>query len=193
MTTIISTQLKNISNSDWEHLKDAHPDATVQIDIQDLNAVMNEEDFWAIIKQLDFGRKSNADRLAPAIQALSRHDEQSIFNFENMLTEKLRALDGERFAERLGWGHDSFSVDGFLYTRCCVVANGRMFYEKVLADPSQMPVAYTFEPLLYLAERAYQLKTGRDDYDYLPPLSYETFANKAGWPNGPHLEDLLNG
>ncbi|MFZ4633267.1 MAG: DUF4240 domain-containing protein [Saprospiraceae bacterium] len=193
MSTIINTQLKNISDSDWAHLKDAHPDATVRIDVQDPNAEMNDEAFWAVVDQLDFGRKANTDILVPAIHALSRYDVQGVYRFEDILTEKLRVLDGERFAGRLGWGTDVFSVDGFLYARCCVVANGRGFYEKVLADPAQMPATYTFEPLLSLAERAYQLKTGRDDYDYLPPLSYETFANKTGWPNGPHLEDLLSG
>jgi hypothetical protein len=31
----------------------------------------------------------------------------------------------------------------------------------------------SFEPLLYLADRAYQLKTGRE-FEYSPTLSYET-------------------
>ncbi|MDX2133242.1 MAG: DUF4240 domain-containing protein [Saprospiraceae bacterium] len=193
MPTIISTQLKNLSDNEWERLKDAHPDATVQIEIQDVHSGMDELAFWKIIDLLDFGRKSNSDIVASAEQVLSGYAVVDIYRFEDILAEKLHSLDGEAYAKRLGWGEDTFSVDQFLYARCCVVANGRAFYEKVLNAPSQMPVVYTFEPLLYLAEHAYRLKTGRDDYDYLPRVSYETFSNQVGWPQGPYLEDLLKG
>jgi len=73
-----------------------------------------------------------------------------------------------------------FSSDNFLYARACVVANGKAFYEKVLADPAQMPKDLTFEPLLSLARKAYQKKTGAA-FDYFPTNSYETFSNPEGW------------
>jgi len=72
------------------------------------------------------------------------------------------------------------SVDGFLYVRAAVVAGGRDRFQKVLADPTQMPSDEDFEPLLSLAGRAYEKKTGAS-FDYFPPVNYETFSNRGGW------------
>jgi hypothetical protein len=61
-----------------------------------------------------------------------------------------------------------------------VVANGRAFDEKVLADPSAMPQGLEFEALLSLAATAYELKSG-DDFDSDTSVSIESFSNAAGW------------
>jgi len=71
-------------------------------------------------------------------------------------------------------------VDLFLYARCCVVANGRAFYEHVLAHPEDMPKDLTFEALLNLASHAFERKTGFE-MEYVPAYNYETFANTEGW------------
>lgn len=157
---------------------------------------MDEEQFWQIISLLDWGRKRNEDISAPAVQALSRYPEADIYRFEDLLAQKLFALDGAKFAKSLGWGDSSnrhFSVDIFLYARCCAVANGRVFYENVLKKPSLMPKDHTFEPLLYMAEKAHRLKTGADRYDYLPASSYETFSNHDAWPGEPPLSERIEG
>lgn len=78
------------------------------------------------------------------------------------------------------WGEDRpFSSDYFLYARACVVANGKDYFERVLADPTQMPKGFTFEALLYLAADAYKRKTGQD-FEYVPTVSYETYSNPPG-------------
>jgi hypothetical protein len=64
-----------------------------------------------------------------------------------------------------------------------VVANGQDYYALVLVDPKQMPKDMEFEALLSVAREAYERKTGRD-WDYVSPVSYETFNNAAGWPRG---------
>jgi hypothetical protein len=99
------------------------------------------------------------------------------------LSEKLWYLDTKQHAqvflddpEEEGY----LSVDDFLYARCTVVANGREYYEAVLADPSQMPVDFTFEPLLSVAMTAYKRKTGKQ-FMALPAFNYETYSNKKGW------------
>ena len=74
----------------------------------------------------------------------------------------------------------TFSGDGFLYTRCCVVANGQAFYDEVLADPAQMPKDLEFEALLYVAPDAFEAKTG-EEFDFAPALDFETGSNRAGW------------
>lgn len=81
------------------------------------------------------------------------------------------------FSER---GCVLISADDFLYARCAVVAEGRNYYEKVLNDSSQMPEDIVFEPLLYLADDAFEMKTGIP-FNYVPTYNYETQSNKLGW------------
>ncbi len=61
-----------------------------------------------------------------------------------------------------------------------VVANGREFYEKVLADPRESPTDLEFESLLYLAATAFEKKTKRE-YDRSTSVSWESFSNQEGW------------
>ncbi len=165
--------------------------ATVRVELPAASAPTTEKNeafFWSIIGQLDFEKGPRAAVVEPAILALSRVSKAKIRLFHDFLNQKLFALDGLRFARELGSnrfsdsGEGHFSVDDFLYSRCGVVANGRDFFETVLANPARMPREFTFEPLLYLPERAWKLKTGKDDYDHFPTVSCETFSNSAGWP-----------
>jgi hypothetical protein len=55
-----------------------------------------------------------------------------------------------------------------------------VFFERVLGAPKDMPREDTFEPLLFVAQHAYEAKTGRT-YEYIPRTPYETFSNCAGW------------
>lgn len=77
-------------------------------------------------------------------------------------------------------GDDYISSDGFLYSRCVVVANGREFFEDVLADPPKFPAEMWFESLLYLARHAYEQRTGQP-LDAGHELSWESFSNTDGW------------
>lgn len=196
MTTVFNAPLRTFNLPDLQQLKAKHPDAMVRIEVRELDSTFSEKQFWSILNRLDWGRQRSADIVAPAVEVLSQFSEKDIFSFEDILSQKLYALDGEQFAKPLGWGRDDgqgFSVDGFLYARCGVVANGQIFYEKVLQNPALMSPEYSFEPLLYLAEKAYRLKTSTDDYDYLPALSCETFSNHDGWPEMPTLQELIVG
>jgi len=120
----------------------------------------------------------------PAKSILASGPVRQIFEFADLLSEKLYALDCRKYAVHIGedsWSPDRyFSVDNFLYARCCVVANGQDAYEKVLHDPSQMPKDLTFEALLYIPSEAYERKTGKR-YDYTPAYPIETYSNQMGW------------
>jgi hypothetical protein len=65
----------------------------------------------------------------PAKATLALGAVRHIFEFADLVSEKLHALDGLHYALQIGedaWSHDKyFSVDNFLYARCCVVANGK--------------------------------------------------------------------
>ena len=148
-------------------------------------AGMREELFWRIIGKLDWSKiGDDAAVVEPAVQALAQIDVQDILGFQEMLAEKLHALDGERYAREIGeYAYEPgehFSTDWFLYARCCVVANGREVYEAVLSDPQKMPKDMEFESLLYIARSAYERKTG-EEYDHLTKIDFETFSNKDAW------------
>lgn len=152
---------------------------------------MTDGQFWQIISLLDWTQDDN-DEMAivePAVQALAELPISEIFMFDEFLCWRLYTLDTREHARNFGdnepcysYVDDStpFSTDSFLYSRARVVAGGREEYERVLADPTQMPKENEFETGLYLAALAYQQKTGKD-YEYEPGLSWVAGSNKAGW------------
>ncbi|MEO1712035.1 MAG: DUF4240 domain-containing protein [Bacteroidota bacterium] len=133
---------------------------------------------------IELGKKDEKSILEPAVQHLAGGPLRHIFEFADILSEKLFLLDGVAYAKEIGadsWTPGAyFSVDNFLYARCCLVANGKVMYEKVLEQPTQMPKDLTFEALLYLPALAYERRTG-NPFDYIPSYSVETFSNETGW------------
>lgn len=195
MTTVLELPLRDLSPSELRDLQAKYPDATVRVEAETASRDegMDEVQFWAIMELLDWRTLNSEAILTPAVQGLSLFSEADIHQFHDILNEKLYALDGQRFAEQLGSNryeeNKHFSVDSFLYSRCCVVANGRSFYEAVLNDSTKMPKEFTFESLLYLPKLAWTLKTGRDDYSYYPEIWSETFSNPQGWQGITPLKD----
>ena len=126
---------------------------------------MDEATFWSLIDRFDWSKDEDDGIIEPAVVALALLPDSQIAGFQQMLARKLYALDGRAWARESGqliwFGEpDRLSVDGFLYARALVVANGREFYEAVLADPSTMPKDSDFEAILMLAADAYDRKTG---------------------------------
>lgn len=117
MTTSIKMPLRTFSPSVVQELQSKYPDPVVHIEVDALEEpVMDEAAFWNIISLLDWVRRRNEDVLAPAVAALSRYSETAIYQFEDILAEKLYALDGEKYAIALGWNgvsKDYFSPDIF--------------------------------------------------------------------------------
>lgn len=148
---------------------------------------MDADEFWGLIARLDWGHGGDDDRVVePVIDSLAAMPREKIAGFQDLLAHKLHALDGRVWAkesgDRIWWGEPaSLSVDGFLYARCKVVANGRAFYDKVLADPASMPKDMEFEVLLYVARWADERQNGASE-GFRTSVSFETFANAAGWP-----------
>jgi Protein of unknown function (DUF4240) len=187
MTTDIKIPLRTLNESVIRDLKEKYPEAEISVELhQDRNkAPLSEAHFWEIISLLDWSKSGNDEAVTePAIAQLASGSIRHIFEFADLLSEKLYALDDRKYALHIGedaWSPDRyFSVDNFLYARCCVVANGKDMYEKVLHDPAQMPKDITFEELLYIPSAAYMRKTGKQ-YDYTPAYPIETFSNQKGW------------
>jgi hypothetical protein len=147
---------------------------------------MTEEKFWQLISAFDWAQTGDDEAVTePAVVELASLPIEEITDFQEILAQTLHALDTKAHARSIGEyaftsEGDGFSVDLFLYARCCVVANGRDFFDSVVSDPSAMPSDMEFEWLLYVAASAYERKTGQE-FDYDPTVSYETFANRVGW------------
>ena len=190
MSTRIKLPLRSLDEKTIRDLQEKYPNAEVSVELhpESKKAPLSDERFWEIISLLDWSQEGDDDAvLEPAIAHLAAGPMRQIFDFADLLSEKLYALDGIAYARHIGedaWSPDRyFSVDNFLYARCCVVANGRALYEKVLHDPSQMPKDLTFEALLYLPSMAYERKTGKP-FDYTPAFPIETYSNQESWKLG---------
>jgi predicted DNA-binding WGR domain protein len=148
---------------------------------------MSEDIFWRIIALLNWKRTGDDEAvIEPAVAALTQMQIDDILGFENILSEKLFALDTELHAREIG--EDAFipgkhfSPDLFLYARCAVVVNGKSFFDSVMSDPVKMPKDMEFESLLTVAPTAFERKTG-SEFDHISRVSYESFSNQVGWSN----------
>ena len=171
MSTAIRLPLRAINAEVIKDLQEKYPDA--------------ETRFWEVITLLDWSKEGDDNAvLEPALTQLAAAPVRHLFEFADILSEKLYTLDARAYAKNIGedaWSPDRyFSVDNFLYARAGVVANGKKVYEKVLQNPELMPKDITFEALLYLPSDAYERKTGKK-LDYVPAFSIETYSNKIGW------------
>lgn len=149
---------------------------------------MSEAVFWDLIKLLNWKKTGDDDAvLRPVVKALSRMSVEDIFAFDDILAEKLYALDTREICRGtyrgeidLDDGEQYVSADDFLYARCVIVANGQEFFEDALANPLEVPQDMEFEALLELASSAYEEKTD-EEYEHVTPLSYESFSNHEKW------------
>jgi hypothetical protein len=184
METTVKMPLRSLNLTVVRELQDKYPEAELHIVMADAPneaAEMDEDRFWSIISLLDWSKAGNDDAITePAVRELSKMQATSILAFFDLLSEKLYLLDGRIYAEHSVPGGESISSDLFLYARCCVVANGRDFYEDVLERPFRFPKNLYFEALLDIPEHAWLRKTGRR-LEHLPKYIYETGFNPNGW------------
>lgn len=152
---------------------------------------MTDNQFWTLIETRidrdalnELGEDDYPDSLMqPLTEELVKLSIPELQQFEEILAKALYGIDGRLFAANAG--DSGRSDDGFLYCRCWVVANGREYYDAVLADPEKMPktIGEWCEPLLYVASEAWAKKTGKDveEWDYDTEVSYETGSNEELW------------
>lgn len=147
--------------------------------------MLDDKIFWEVIEKIDWTKLDDRERTKPAIDILAKRKVSEIKQFQESLTYKLYLLDTKEHAKNIGKdsfkNNDSnFSVDYFLYVRCCVVANGEEYFKSALKNPKEMPKDMDFEPLLYIAEEAYEKRMNKE-FDYETGCDYETFSNYKGW------------
>ena len=140
--------------------------------------------FWKTMELCDWDHEGNDDLvLEPVIKYLSSKEDAEIFEFENLMSELLYALDTRKLAKQCREKIGSFSEDGFLYSRCVALINGETYYRIALRGKFPRMWTMEFESLLYVAPRAWALKHQKNESEYpnIPPVSYETGSNTDGW------------
>ncbi|MCM1065702.1 MAG: DUF4240 domain-containing protein [Eubacterium sp.] len=140
--------------------------------------------FWKTMELCDWEKEGDDDQvLKPVIAYLSKQDDSAIFEFDDLMTELLYHLDTEKLAEQCRKVDPLMSDDTFLYSRCVALINGPAYYEKVRQGKEKNVWGMEFESLLYVPQRAWELKHqgSVDEYPHVSPLSFETGSNKDGW------------
>lgn len=188
MTNILRYPLNSISPERISDLQAKYPNASVLIELHDAPVAggLGETGFWALIEQLDWSKTGQDDAvIAPVVATLGKAPLRHIYDFKDILSQKLYRLDTAAHAKEIGEGafnpgKDDFSPDGFLFARCCAVANGQKIYEAICQDPTLMPKDLEFAPLLRVAQEAHRRAQGTA-LQYMPAYPIETFSNKQGW------------
>ncbi len=147
---------------------------------------MKDSEFWDLIALVDQGSLERGDADAavrPLQRALAAKNEAALVQFEEVLGQKLYALDGKAYAQNAG--ELASSDDLFLHARLYVVARGCEYYKSIKSHPESMSrsIQKTCKPLLYVHKHAWEVLTGRPaaEWPYSPSLSYKTGSNSALW------------
>ncbi len=186
MTTVLKVNVQDLNSQFFQDLGEIISDSSeIEIRIPENKQkleLFTDDQFWEIIQSLDWSKSDSNEILMPAAALLAAMPIVNIYLFADKLSEKLYQLDTRLHgaAYLANEGDDYLSVDDFLYVRCAVVAEGEEYYNRILANPSEFPDEISFEPLLSLADKAYEIKTERK-FDYHSEHSYETYSNKEGW------------
>lgn len=186
MATVLKVNINDLNSQFFYDLGQKVSDsAEIEIWIPEKKSkieIFSDADFWQVIGLFDWSKEASDEIMAAAIQKLAGMPVVNIYLFADKLSEKLHQLDTRLHGEAYLKNEDDdyLSVDDFLYIRCAVVAEGEVYFDKVLQNPFEFPADLSFEPLLNLPDQAYELKTGRT-FEYYPTVSYETHSNKKAW------------
>jgi hypothetical protein len=182
---VLKYPLRNISPQILLNLQEHYPNALVNIKLshKPKKDSLTEAGFWALIAQLDWSKSGDDEAvIAPVVKALADMSFRYIVDFADILSHKLFLLDSEIY---LSQDNDTtmdvdFVADRFLYTRCCIVANGLTFFNHIRRHPTEMPHALNFAALLRIPNEAFKKQTGKP-LDHVWAYPIETFSNTLGW------------
>ena len=138
----------------------------------------SEKQYWDLVDEINWQASDDYEAVSSLDRSLAKLEEESIYNFQDFLAEKLSDLDGPMYHAIAARGL-SGSADAFLYARCFVVAKGMEYYYHVLLHPQDFPDEW-FEAILHTADRAYKEKIGLE-LERLPAFEYETGFNPKLW------------
>lgn len=140
--------------------------------------------FWNTMELCDWDNEGDDGKvLKPVIEYLSTQSDDTIFEFDNLMSELLYNLDTKNLMEACKKVNSYTSGDSFLYSRCVALINGHDYYEKVKNGKKKDLWDMEFEALLYVPQEAWALKhqCPVEHYPHLSPFCFETGSNKKMW------------
>lgn len=146
---------------------------------------MTDEEFWKLISLADLKLIDQQDCLAgvaPIIDALSQKPAEDICHFEEVMSQKLYALDYAVLNDEFETGADSF-----LYQRCYAVISGHRFYVNTFSEEKRKLGMFDWcQSLLSVAPIAWK-QSQDSDWCFTASVSYETGSNRDGHKPGAKL------
>lgn len=140
--------------------------------------------FWNAMELCDWDNEGDDDKvLKPVIEYLSTQSDDTIFEFDNLMSELLYHLDTKKLMKQCKKVDPYVSGDTFLYSRCVALINGPAYYEKVKNGKKNDVWDMEFEALLFVPQTAWALKhqCPVKEYPHLSPFCFETGSNKEMW------------
>lgn len=125
----------------------------------------------------DWDYEGDDDRvLAPVIESLKEKDDDMIFKFHDLMSELLYKLDTKKLVYQCEKAEPYMSDDSFLYSRCVALINGPEYYIEAKSGKKEEIWDMEFESLLYVPQKAWALKHGKDvnEYPHFPPFDNDT-------------------
>jgi hypothetical protein len=188
MNNVLRYPLRNISPEKISDLQEKYPNASIKIELNDAPVAdgLSEAVFWELINLLDWSKTGNDDAvIEPLVTVLSKGSLRHLYDFKDILAQKLYLIDTFAHAQNIGAGafrldFEDFSEDAFLFSRCCAVVNGQKMYNKIRKSPDLMPRDTEFAPVLRVANEAHKRMKGTV-LRFVTAYSIETFSNISGW------------
>jgi hypothetical protein len=154
--------------------------------------MMDENQFWELIES-SYYRSDDLDEFAVILtNKLKKLSSEEIIGFK-LREEKLRFDSYNSDFWCAGYIiNGGCSDDSFEYFRCWVIAHGKDIFYNALKNPDSLADIYnpeiddyTFEDLMYVANEAFETKTGKDIDEYID-------RNNFAYSEGKYPEIIFN-
>lgn len=152
--------------------------------------MMPEDEYWQwVAKSITAGRENQDEQIAFLEENLQKLSPEEIISFK-LRTDKL--LHDTYTSELWCAGYimmGGCSDDSFEYFRLWIISNGKDAYYAAKQNPDSLVVFdgegvdFDFEEFWYVANNAFEKKTGQDLYDYIDEDNFKT-----GEGNYPDIE-----
>ena len=104
MQATIKIPVDKLNESFIKDMKEKYGDAELEITINqkpDFQS-LKEDEFWNLIDLLNWDASNNQEIIAPIVNELASLPVGQIYNFQEILAQKLYQLDQKKIAKRIG-------------------------------------------------------------------------------------------
>ncbi len=150
--------------------------------------LLHEDQFWAIVERSLKFKDDQEKQEAFLVREVEQLSPKEMVGFDLRTKQLLRdSYNGDLWCAAYIM-NGGCSDDGFEYFRCWLISRGRKVYEAAMANPDNLITevaedngeGYDFESFSYIAQTAFENKTGKDLNDYID--NEQSAADEGGYP-----------